>query len=99
MGLLGVEVDVLCPDEKVYSMLVIMQCLALHLKETELNCLKAANGCLSCDCPENKFASWSRRLGAPELVEAVIQRIGEAAAELFEDDGSIKRWCVGRVEA
>ena len=92
-------VDVLCPDEKVYSMLVIMQCLALHLKETELNCLKAANGCLSCDCPENKFASWSRRLGAPELVEAVIQRIGEAAAELFEDDGSIKRWCVGRVEA
>ena len=54
---------------------------------------------LSVTCPENEFASWSRRPGAPKLVEAVIQKIEEAAAELLEADGSIKRGCVGRVEA
>ena len=80
-------------------MLVIMLCLALDHEETELHCHKAANGCLSCDFPENQFASWSRRPGAPKLVEAVIQKIEEAAAELLEADGSIKRGCVGRVEA
>ena len=57
----GGEVDVLCPDGNVYSMLVIMLCLALDHEETELHCLKAANGCLSCECPENEFASWSRK--------------------------------------
>ena len=80
-------------------MLVIMLCLALDHEEAELHCLKAANGCLSCDCSENEFTSWSRRPGAPKLVEAVIQKIEDAAAVLLEADGSIKRWCVGRVEA
>ena len=47
----GGEVLVPCPDEKTYSMLVIMLCLALDHEATELHCLKAANGCLSCDCP------------------------------------------------
>ena len=32
-------------------------------------------------------------------MEAVIQKIEEAAVELLEADGSIKRGCVGRVEA
>ena len=32
-------------------------------------------------------------------MEAVIQKIEDAAAVLLEADGSIKRWCVGRVEA
>ena len=80
-------------------MLVIMFCLAFDHEETELHCLKAANGRLSCDCSENEFTSWSRRPGAPKLVEAVIQKINEAATELLEADGSIKRGCVGRVEA
>ena len=44
--------DALCPDGNVYSMLVIMLCLALDHEETELHCLKAANGCLSSDCPK-----------------------------------------------
>ena len=57
-----------------------MLCLALDHMETGLPCLKAANGCLSCDYPENEFASWSRRPGAPKLVEAVFQQIEEAAA-------------------
>ena len=87
----GGEVDVLCSDGKVYSMPVIMLCLALDHEETELHCLKAANGCLSFDCPKNEFASWSSRPGAPKLVEADIQKIDEAAAELLEADGSIKR--------
>ena len=32
-------------------------------------------------------------------MEAVVQKIEEAAVELLEADGSIKRGCVGRVEA
>ena len=66
----GGEVDVLCPDGNVYAMLVIMPCLALDHEETELNCLNAVSGCLSCDCPENEFDSWSRRPVAPKLVKA-----------------------------
>ena len=95
----GGEVNVLCPDEKVYSMLIIMMCLALDHEETERHCLKAANGCLSCDCPEDEFASWSRKPGAPKLVEAVIEKIREASQEFIEVDCSIKRGCVGNVEA
>ena len=69
------NVDVLCPDGNVDSMLAIVLRLAVDHEETELHCLKAANGCLSYDCPEIEFASWSRRPGAPKLVEAVIQKI------------------------
>ena len=62
--------------------------------------LKAGNGCLSCDYRENEFANLSRRPGAPNLVEAVIQKIEEAASELLvQANGSIKRGCVGRIEA
>ena len=43
---MGGEVDLLCADGNVYSMLVIMLCLALDHEETELHCFKAANGYL-----------------------------------------------------
>ena len=69
----GGEVLVLCPDEKTCSMLIIMLCLALDQEATELHCLKAANGCLSCDCPPKELASWTRSSGAPRLVEDVIR--------------------------
>jgi hypothetical protein len=79
-------------------MLVIMMCLALDHEETERHCLKAANGCLSCDCPEDEFASWSRRPGAPKLVEEVIDKIRDASNEFIEVDGSIKKgaWAKSR---
>ena len=76
----GGEVLVPCPDEKTYSMLVIMLCLALDHEATELHCLKAANGCLSCNCPYQECASWTRRAGAPKLVEEVIRIIEEGGA-------------------
>ena len=78
-----------------------MLCLALDHEETELLCqvcLKAANCWLSCDCPENEFASWSKRPGAPKLVEAVNQKIEDAPTKLLKAAGSIKRWC-GTAEA
>ena len=71
----GEEVMVPCLDGKTYSMLVIMMCLALDHEATELHCLKAANGCLSCDCPHQEFAPWTRSAGAPRLVESVIRKI------------------------
>ena len=96
---MGGELDVLCLDGDVYSMLVISASYALSSlgsQETGLPCLKAANSCLSCDYPENEFASWSRMPGAPKLVEAVFQQIEEAA---LPQQRPIKRRCVGRVEA
>ena len=41
----GQEVNVLCPDGNVYSMLVLMMCLIMDHDETKRHCLKAANGC------------------------------------------------------
>jgi hypothetical protein len=93
----GGEQPILCPDGKVYSMLVIMLALALDHEATEQHCLKAANGCLSCDCPEQEFASWTRRSGAPKLVENVVMKIKEASAELLNKDGTIRDGCIGRV--
>jgi hypothetical protein len=93
----GGEVDVLCPDEKVYRMNIIMLCLALNHEATEKHCLKAANGCLSCSCPEHEFASGEA--GLPILVESVIGKIEEAASELLEPDGKIKHGCIGKVQA
>ena len=93
----GGEVDVLCPDGKVYCMNIIMLCLALDHEATEKHCLKAANGCLSCSFPEEEFASSEARL--PTLVESVIMKIEEAAAKFLEDDGSIKQGCIGSVAA
>jgi len=37
----GQEVNVLCPDGNVYSMLVLMMCLVMDHDETERHCLKA----------------------------------------------------------
>ena len=71
-------------------MLVIMLYLALDHKATELHCLKAANGCLSCDCAYQEFASWTRRAEASRLVEEVIRIIEEGAAEHLNSDGTIK---------
>ena len=95
----GGEVEVLCPDGKVYPMLIIMLCLALDHEATEKHCLKAANGCLSCSCPEDEFASVSSEARLPTLVESVIMKIEEAAAKFLEDDGSIKQGCIGSVAA
>ena len=94
----GGEAQVLCPDGKTYSMLIIMLCLALDHEATELHCLKATNGCLSCDCPEQEFASWTRSSGVPRLVEDVIRKIEEASAELLNPDGTIRDGCIGRVQ-
>ena len=94
----GGEVLVQCPDEKTYSMLVIMLCLALDHEATELHCLKAANGCLSCACPPQEFASWTRSSWAPRLVEDAIRKIEEASAELLYPGGAIRDRCIGKVE-
>jgi len=93
----GGEVDVLCPDGLVYPMLVIMMSIAMDHKATEQHCLKAANGCLSCDCPMDEFDDCSDRYRAPMLVEGVIMKIEEAAAEYLNPDGTIKPGCIGKV--
>ena len=95
---IGGEVDVLCPDGQVYSMLVIMMSLAMDHKATEQHCLKAANGCLSCDCPMEEFDDCSDRYRAPMLVEAVIMKIEHAAADYLNPDGTIRPGCKQRVE-
>jgi hypothetical protein len=93
----GGEVEILCPDGNVHLMLVIMMCLAMDHKETAKHCLMAASGCLSCYCPEDEFDSWTRRPGAPRLVEDIIWKIEEASAEYLEEDGIIKNGKNGKV--
>ena len=56
---LGSEVNVLCPDDKVYSMLVVLMCLAMDHEATEKNCLKAHNGCLCCGCSWEEYADFN----------------------------------------
>lgn len=44
-------------------------------EQTELHGLKVAKGCQSCDCPKHELASWAawtKRPGAPMLVEAAM---------------------------
>ena len=83
--------------EKELIHLVIMLCLALDHEATELHCLKSANGCLSCNCPYQECASWTRRAGAPKLVEEVIWIIEEGAAEHLKLDGTIKNGHIEKV--
>ena len=87
----GGEVNILCPDNKVYTMLVIMMSIAMDHKATEQHCLKAANGCLSCDCPADMFDDCSEQYFAPMLTENVIEKIEKAAALYLNADGSIKQ--------
>ena len=84
----GGEVDVLCPDGNVYSMNVIMLFMAMDHQATEQHCLKAANGSLSCDCPETEFADAGRPPGSPMLVEGVMQKIEAAAALYLKAEGT-----------
>ena len=93
----GSEVNVLCPDKKVYAMPILVMCLAMDHEATEKHCLKAANGCLSCGCPPDEFADFSGHARAPMLVEDVIRRIEAASADLLNPDGTIKDRCKGRV--
>ena len=95
---LGSKVNILCPDDKVYEMPILLMCLAMDHEATEKHCLKAHNGCLSCGCPADEFADFSGCARPAMLVEATIQAIEQAAAELLNPDGSIKAGCVGRVE-
>jgi hypothetical protein len=92
------DVPIPCPDQKVYSMPILVACLAMDHEATEKHCLKAANGCLSCDCPPNEFADCSGRSRTPMLVEDVIRKVQEAAAELLNPDGTIKGGCIGKVQ-
>jgi hypothetical protein len=92
------QVMVPCPDQKVYPMPILVACLAMDHEGTEKHCLKAANGCLSCDCPPNEFADCSGRSRTPMLVEDVIRKVKEAAADLLNSDGTIKVGCIGRVQ-
>ena len=94
----GQEVNVLCPDGNVYSMLVLMMCLIMDHDETERHCLKAANGCLSCRCSHDELADCSCDSRPPMLVEGVIREIEEAAAEYLDENGKIKAGCIGAVE-
>jgi hypothetical protein len=78
---IGGTVNVLFPDGNVYEVNIIMLFLAMDHEATEQHCLKAANGCLSCDCPEHEFSDWTRGPGSPMLVENVIRKIQDAATE------------------
>jgi hypothetical protein len=49
-------VPVLFSDGKVHEVNIIMLFMAMDHEATERHCLKAAVGCLSCDCPENEVA-------------------------------------------
>jgi len=94
----GQEVDILCPDGKVYSMPILLMCLALDHEATEKHCLKAANGCLSCACSQDDFADATGRAFSPMMVEDVIMRIEEASAEYLDHDGNILDGKIGAVE-
>ena len=61
-----------------------------------LKCLLAANGCRLCDCPEQEFASWTRRLGAARHVGDVIRKTKEASETFLNPDGSIQDGCFGK---
>lgn len=93
------KVQVLFPDGHVYLVNIIMLFMAMDHKATEQHCLKAANGCLSCDCPESEFADAERLAGTPMLVEGVIRKIRAASALYLKQDGSIISGKVGHVAA
>ena len=81
---LGSEVNVQCSDGKVYSMLILLMCLAMDHEATEKHCLKAHNGCLSCGCRWEDYADSSGTLSwQPILVEDTIRKIEEASAQFF----------------
>jgi hypothetical protein len=94
----GQEVEILCPDGKVYKMTILLVCLALDHEATEKHCLKAANGCLSCACSQDDFADATGRAFSPMMVEDVIRRIEEASAEYLDRDGNILEGKIGAVE-
>jgi hypothetical protein len=83
------EVNVQCPDGKVYPLPILLMCLAMDHEATEKNCLKAHNGCLCCGCPWEAFADCSGIVRPPILVEDTIRRIEAASAQFFDSNGSI----------
>ena len=84
------KVNVQCPDGHVYTMPILLMCLAMDHEATEKNCLKAHNGCLCCGCPWEEFADSSDNVRAPILVEDTIRSIEEASAEFLDSNGNIK---------
>ena len=62
------NLDVLCPDGNVYSVLVIMLCLAFDHEETELHCLKAVCHVTALKTSLLGNASWSRNRAGHELL-------------------------------
>ena len=63
--------------------------MAMDHQATEQRCRKAANGCLSCDCTETKFADAGRPPASPMFVEGVIRKIEAAASLYLKADGTI----------
>ena len=94
----GSEVNVLCPNGKVYPMLILLMCLAMDHEGTEKHCLKAHNGCLCCGCPWEEYADCSGRPRPPMLVCEIMRKIEQASAELLNRDGSIQQGKIGKVD-
>ncbi len=92
------EVNVRCPDERVYPMLILLMCLAMDHEGTEKHCFKAHNGCLCCDCPWEEYADCSGRPRSQMLVGEIMRKIEEASARLLNRDGSIQQGKIGLVD-
>jgi len=95
----GCEVNVLCPDRKVYPMPILLMCLAMDHEATEKHCLKAHNGCLSCGRRWEDYADCSDITCPPMLVEDTIWRIEEASAKFVGPDGRILRGNTQKLDA
>ena len=95
----GSEVNVQCPDGKVYPMLILLMCLAMDHEATERHCLKAHNGCLCCGCRWEDYADCSDITCPPMLVEDTIRKIEEASAKFIDSDGRIMRGNNSKVDA
>ena len=95
----GSEVNVQCPDGKVYPMLILLMCLAVDHEATERHCLKAHNGCLCCGCRWEDYADCSDITCPPMLVEDTIRKIEEASAKFIDSDGRIMRGNNSKVDA
>jgi len=94
----GKEVNVLCPDGRVYPMLILLMCLAMDHEGTEKHCLKAHNGCLCCGCPWEEYADCSGCPRTPMLVGEIMRKIEDASARLLNRDGSIQQGKIGQVD-
>ena len=80
------KVNVQCPDGHVYTMPILLMCLAMDHEATEKNCLKAHHCCLCCGCPWEEFADSSNNVRPPILVENTILRIEEVSVDNLDHD-------------